>query len=133
MASLTSPISGTAGQAGYTPAYTTSFAYNPNQTVVTQGAGTGAAIVLTYTLSAQGEATATQDALNHTTQRSYDSDHDVVTSVDGDGNTTTNYYQYVGPSGPGGLGSTGLVTETLLPAISSPNLPPNMTLPVSTT
>src|SRR5579883_248662 len=116
--SITSPVSGTQGQAGYTPAYTTSFAYNPGQTIVTQGAGTGAAIVLTYTLDAQGEATATQDALNHTTRRSYDADHDVLTSVDGDGNTTTSYYQYVGPSGPGGLGSTGLVTETVSPPVS---------------
>jgi RHS repeat-associated protein len=130
--SITSPVSGTAGQAGYTPAYATSFAYNPGQTIVTQGAGTSAAIVTTYLLDGQGEVTDVQDALGHVTQSSYDADHDVVTSVDGDGNTTTNYYQYVGPGGPAGLGSVGQVTETLQPAIS-PDFPGNTLTPISTT
>ncbi len=122
VATITSPVSGTAGQAGYTPAYTTQFSYSPGQTVVTQGAGTSAALAMTYTLDTAGEATATQDGAGDTTQTAYDADHDVLSATDGDHNTTTSYYAYVGPngySGPiGAQGTTGLVTETVQPPIS---------------
>ncbi len=136
VASITSPFSGTAGQAGYTPAYTTQFGYSPGQTVVTQGAGTSAALVMTYTLDGSGEATATQDGMGDTTQTVYDADHDVLSATDGDHNTTTSYYAYVGPngySGPlGAQGTTGLVTETLQPPIS-PDYPGDTLTPISTT
>jgi YD repeat-containing protein len=112
--SLTSPLSGTLGQTGYTPPYTTTFSYSPGQTQVVEGAGTSGALTTTYTLDSQGEATAIADGLGDTTQMTYDQDHDVLTSQDANGNVTTNYYQYVGPTG-----SVGLITETLTPPVGA--------------
>jgi len=97
--SMTSPVSGTAGQPGYTPAYTTQYTYGPGQTVVVAGAGTSAALTTTYTLDAQGQATSVTDGLGHTSRGSYDANHDILTSADANGNTTTNKYQYIGPNG----------------------------------
>jgi len=99
VATVTSPASGTVGQAGYTPAYTTQYSYSPGQTSVVRGAGTSAALTTTYTLDAAGEATRVTDGLGHTTTTSYDADHDVTRSSDANGNTTTNKYQYIGPNG----------------------------------
>jgi len=111
---ITSPSRGQAGQAGYTPAYTTRFTYSSGQTVVVEGDGTSAALTHTYTLDAQGQATQMVDGLGNTTSTSYDSDHNALTSTDANGNTTTNAYQYVGPTG-----STGLVTQTVRPPIQA--------------
>ena len=127
LASITSPMSGTAGQAGYTPSYTTAFSYTAGQTVVMEGYGTTAALTHTYTLDAQGQATAIQDGLGDTTHATYDQDHDVLTSVDANGHMTTNLYQYVGPTG-----STGLVTQTVRPALTSYVAPGNASDPVTT-
>jgi len=110
VASLTSPVSGTVGQPGYTSAYTTQFTYSPGQTQVVVGAGTSGALTTTYTLDAQGEAVAATDALGHRSSRAYDADHDVTNRTDANGNQTLSFYQYVGPNG-----STGLVTETVAP------------------
>ncbi len=110
--SISSPISGTMGQTGYTPSYTTTISYSPGQTIVIEGAGSTAPITHIYTLDAQGEATKTQDALGDAATTTYDTNHDPLTVTDANGNTTTNLYQYVGPTG-----SFGLRTTTVLPAI----------------
>jgi len=125
--SLTSPVLGTAGQPGYTPAYTTQYSYVPGQTIVVEGAGTSAALTTTYTLDAQGEATGITDGLGNTSRSAYDGDHDVTSSTDANGNTTSNAYQYVGPTG-----STGLVTQTVQPPIQ-PYSPQNGALVAPTT
>jgi uncharacterized protein RhaS with RHS repeats len=46
-----------------------------------------------YTLDASGEATAAQDGLGHTSQSTFDADHDVLPSTDANGNQTANSYQ----------------------------------------
>ncbi len=114
VASVTSPVSGTAGQAGYTPSYTTAFTYGVSQTVVVEGYGTAASLTYTYTLDAQGEATATRDGLGNTSYRVYDGDHDATITTDANGNKTTNVYQYVGPNG-----NAGLLIKTALPPIQA--------------
>ena len=114
VSSITSPSRGQAGQAGYTPAYTTRFTYNPGRTQVVEGYGTSGALTHTYTLDGQGEATQTTDGLGDTTRTSYDADHNALTTTDANGNATTNTYQYVGPTG-----STGLVTQTVAPPIQA--------------
>jgi len=119
---ITSPISGTVGQAGYTPAYTTTITYNLGNTVVTQGAGTSGALTTTYTLDSAGEATQVTDGLSHSDSYTYDADHDVTDYYDGNNNHTHHDYQYVGSPGTGGIASTGLITQTILPAIH-PNYP----------
>ncbi len=101
------------GQAGYTPAYTTRFTYSVGQTQVVAGYGTSDALTTTYTLDGQGAATTTADGLGDSTRASYDADHDVLTSTDANGNTTTYTYQYAGSSG-----SVGLLTQTVLPAVA---------------
>ena len=67
--------------------------------MVTAGSGTANAITTTYTLDGSGRATEITDGLSHTTQYTYDSDHDVLTTQDGNGNSTTTYYQYMGRPG----------------------------------
>jgi len=120
---ITSPVAGTAGQPGYTPAYTTGYSYNPGQTVVVQGVGTAAALTTTYTLDALGQPITTTDGLGHSSGATYDADHDVLTSQDANGNTTTEKYQYIGPngySGPIGPNATvGQVIEEDKPAIQA--------------
>ncbi len=74
--SVTAPASGTVGQAGYTPSYTTSYSYGVTQTAVVVGAGTGAALTTTYTLDAAGEAITVTDGLGHSSGASYDADPD---------------------------------------------------------
>ncbi len=128
VASLTSPVSGTVGQRGYTTAYTTQYTYAPGQTQVVEGAGMTAALTTTYTLDPQGQVTTMADGLNHSTSAAYDADHDIVSSTDANGNVTTNAYSYVGPNG-----STGLVTQTVQPRIQAYS-PLNMSMdPVVTT
>jgi len=128
VASLTSPVSGTVGQRGYTAAYTTQYTYAPGQTQVVEGAGMTAALTTTYTLDPQGQVTTMADGLNHSTSAAYDADHDIVSSTDANGNVTTNAYSYVGPNG-----STGLVTQTVQPRIQAYS-PLNMSMdPVVTT
>ena len=123
VAGVTSPVSGTAGQPGYTPAYTTQYTYSPGQTSVVAGAGTSAAVTTTYTLDGQGQAVAVADGLGHTSRSSYDADHDSTRSSDANGNTTTDKYQYIGPngySGPIGPNATvGQVIEEDKPAIQA--------------
>jgi len=104
VASITSPTSGTI------PAYTTQFTYTPGQTQVVEGYGSPAPVTTTYTLDGQGEATAVQDALGHTSTASYDQDHDIVTSTDALSNTTAYSYTYVGPNQ-----SVGLLTQRVDP------------------
>ncbi len=116
---VTSPASGTAGQPGYTPAYTTQYSYSPGRTVVVEGAGTSAAVAMTYTLDAAGEVTSVTDGLGNTSHSAYDADHDVTTSTDANNNTTTNKYQYIGPNG-----AVGQVVEEDQPAIQ-PYVPGN--------
>ena len=113
ISTITSPISGTVGQPGYTPAYTTAFTYNAGQTVVTEGRGDPGQLTTTYTLDGQGQATVVADGLNHTRQYGYDADHDVTSSTDGNGNVTTNRYQYIGSGN-----SVGQLTEVDHPAIN---------------
>jgi len=115
--SLTSPATGTPGQAGYTPSYTTTISYLPGATRVVQGSGTTAALTTAYTLDGQGEATSVVDGLGHTTSSTYDADHDVLTSTDANNNTTTNSYAYVGSTG-----SIGLLTRTSSPPVASDTL-----------
>ncbi len=91
--SLTSPVSGTAGQSGYTPAYTTQFTYGATGTQVIAGYGTSGALTTTYTLNRQGQATSVTDGLGHSSATTYDHDHDVTSSTDANGNTTTYAYQ----------------------------------------
>ncbi len=124
---VTGPSRGQVGQAGYTPAYTTRFTYNPGQTQVVEGYGASGALTHTYTLDGQGAATAIADGRGDTTRTSYDADHDVTTSTDANGQTTTNAYQYVGPNG-----STGLITQTVRPALTSYVQPGNASNPVTT-
>jgi len=119
VATVTSPASGTAGQPGYTPAYTTQYTYSLGQTTVVQGAGTGAALTTTYTLDAAGETTSVTDGLGHTSHSAYDANHDVLMSSDANNNTTTNKYQYIGPNG-----AVGQIIEEDQPAIQ-PYVPGN--------
>ncbi len=111
---VTSPPSGTVGQVGYTPAYTTQYTYIPGQTQVIRGYGTAAALTSTYTLDSAGEATTQTDGLNHSTAATYDADHDILSRTDSDNNTTTFSYGYIGPNG-----CTGLVTQTVQPKIQA--------------
>ncbi|MDQ2830575.1 MAG: SBBP repeat-containing protein, partial [Chloroflexota bacterium] len=125
--SVTAPASGTVGQPGYTPSYTTQYSYGVTQTAVVAGAGTGAALTTTYTLDAAGEAITTTDGLGHSSGASYDADHDVTASQDANGNVTTNKYQYIGSNG-----AIGQVIEEDQPAIE-PYVPGNSPVtPVST-
>ncbi len=55
LTSITSPVSGTAGQAGYTPAYTTQMTYGATATQVIRGLGDSGALTTTYTLDALGQ------------------------------------------------------------------------------
>jgi len=112
LVSITSPVSGTVGQPGYTPAYTTAIAYSAGSTRLVRGFGSGAPITTTYSLDAAGRATAVTDALGHTRQFTYDAANDVATSQDGNGNTTTNHYQYIGSNN-----SYGQLTEVDHPQI----------------
>jgi len=121
---ITSPVAGTAGQPGYTPAYTTGYSYTPGQTVVVQGVGTSGALTTTYTLDGQGQPITVTDGLGHSSGASYDVDHDVTRSQDANGNQTTNAYQYVGPNG-----AIGLITQTVQPPIQ----PDSPLTPFSTT
>ncbi len=114
VSNLTSPVSGTAGQPGYTPAYTTQYTYSPARTTIVEGAGTTAAVTTTYTLDAAGEATGVTDGLGNTSRSTYDADHDMTTSADANGNTTTNKYQYIGPNG-----AVGQIVEEDQPAIQA--------------
>ncbi len=91
LTSITSPVSGTLVQAGYTPAYTTQVTYVPGLTQVIHGLGDSGALTTTYTLDALGQATQTQDGQGNTAFAAYDADHDVTSSRDANGNTTTNY------------------------------------------
>jgi len=111
--SVTSPVSGTAGQPGYTPAYTTQITYGATQTQVIAGYGASGALTTTYTLDGQGEATGVTDGLGHSSRSSYDAAHDVTSSTDANGHTTTYGYQYVGPSG-----NVGLITQTVAPSVT---------------
>src|SRR5581483_11520464 len=87
-------------------------------TVVTQGYGTPNAISTTYTLDGSGRATVVTDGLGHTNKFGYDADNDITSSQDGNNNTTSYTYQYVGPPGTGGIASTGQVTQVVRPAIN---------------
>ncbi len=127
VSSVTSPVSGTAGQAGYSPAATTQFSYSAGQTQVVQGSGSTTPLTATYTLDGVGEPVTVTDGLNDTTSYSYDADHDVLSTTDANQNTTTNAYLYAGATG-----SAGLVTQTVQPAIQpysplNPNLDPVVT------
>ncbi len=112
--SLTSPATGTVGQAGYTPSYTTKISYLSGATQVSTGYGTTAALTTIYTLDGQGEALVTTDGLGHARYATYDADHDVLTRTDANNNVTTNIYQYAGPTG-----SVGLLTRTSSPPVAS--------------
>ena len=117
LSSITSPISGTVGQPGYTPAYTTQFTYSSTSTQVVQGYGTSAPIATTYTLDGWGEATAIADAVSDTTTYTYDSDHDVTSVVDPNSNSTQTQYTYIGSNNSVGLPSTitGAAVNPLYP------------------
>jgi len=93
---ISSPVSGTLGQAGYTPAYTTQLTYGATATQVIRGLGDSGVLTTTYTLDARGQATQTQDGQGHATHAAYDANHD-VTSSDANGNTTTDACSYGGP------------------------------------
>ncbi len=128
VSSVTSPVSGTTGQAGYTPAYTTRMTYGATSTQEVRGVGTSGALTTTYTLDALGEPITVTDGLGRSSSATYDSDHDPLNLTDANGHTLTNYYQYVGPNG-----STGLVTQTVAPAIA-PYVPGNTSYtPIVTT
>jgi len=127
LATITSPASGQAGQAGYTPSYTTAFSYTSGQTQVVRGYGADGALTTTYALDGQGEATSVADGLGNTRSMTYDQDHDVLSSTDANGNRTTAAYEYVGPND-----NTGLVTQTVAPPIRA-YTPLNGTLTPSVT
>ena len=118
---ITSPISGTQDQAGYTPHYTTAISYTPGmtQTQLIEGMGTSGALTHTYTLDAQGNAPQLTDVSGqgHTHTATYDANHDVLSSVDALGNTTLYTYTYVGPTG-----NIGLLTQEQQPSISDTTL-----------
>ncbi len=107
-----SPMSGTVGQAGYTPAYATVFAYKLGLTTVAHGYGAPGQQTTYYSLNGVGEPVAVTDGLGHTSYTTYDGDHDVTASKDANGNVMTNTYQYVGNNG-----AVGLVTQTVEPPI----------------
>jgi YD repeat-containing protein len=109
--SITSPISGTTTQPGYTPSYTTEIAYGSGTTTVTEGYGTPNALATTYTLDGGGEPTAIADVLGHTTSMTYDGYHDVLTTQDPDTNLITNTYTIVS-------GAVGLPASVTKPAIT---------------
>ncbi|HXT37623.1 MAG TPA: SBBP repeat-containing protein, partial [Chloroflexota bacterium] len=92
LTSLTSPISGTLGQAGYTPASTTTFSYGAGQTQVIEAAGTTQALTTTYTLDAEGDPTIVKDGAGDATTTTYNTCHEPLTIRDPNGNTTTNHY-----------------------------------------
>jgi len=117
--SLTSPASGTVGQAGYTPSYTTQYTYGLTGTQAVEGAGTSGAVTTTYTLDALGQPITVTDGLDNSSGASYDVDHGVLTRTDADGHVTTNTYQYIGPNG-----AIGQVVEEDQPAIQ-PYVPGN--------
>jgi hypothetical protein len=71
---LASPVSGTLGQAGYTPAYTTLISYNGGTSQVVDGAGTSGTLTTTYIQDGVGEATAVQDGLGQTRQSTFNAD-----------------------------------------------------------
>jgi len=123
VSSLTSPVSGTAGQIGYTPAYTTQITYGATQTQVVAGYGASGALTTTYTLDGQGEPITTTDGLRHSTGVTYDANHDVLSSQDANGNVTTSKYQYIGPNGYSGAigvsGTVGQLVEEDQPAIQA--------------
>jgi len=111
---ITSPVAGTTGQPGYTPAYTTGYSYSPGQTVVVQGVGTSGALTTMDTLDGQGQPITVTDGLGDSSGASYDVDHDVTRSADADGHTTTTTYQYIGPNGySGAIGVSGTVGQVV--------------------
>ena len=113
VASITSPASGTVGQAGYTPAYTTAMTYGLTQTTVVRGYGAAGALTTTYSLDAQGQSITVTDGLGQSSSASYGADHDVTSRTDANSATTGYQYQYVGPNG-----SVGLRTAVTAPAIA---------------
>ena len=115
LTSITSPVSGTSGQAGYTPSDITQFTYGVSQTTAIEGYGSSQPLTHTYTLDAQGNAPQTMDVSGqgHVRVAAYDVDHDVISGTDGLGNTTLYTYTYAGPTG-----SVGLLTQQQQPAIS---------------
>ncbi len=118
VASISSPLSGTLGQPGYTPAYTTAFTYTPGQTTVVEGLGSAAPVTTVYTLDAQGQPLSVQDALGNKSSATYDADHDVTRRTDARGNVTSYGYQYVGPPDTA-LTTTGLLTQTVQPPVQA--------------
>ncbi len=127
--SITSPISGQLGQAGYTPSDTTQFTYGVSQTMAIEGYGSSQPLTHTYTLDAQGNAPQLTDVSGqgHVRTAAYDIDHDVISGTDALGNTTLYTYTYAGPTG-----SVGLLTQEQQPAISANTLDNGLT-PVTTT
>ncbi len=118
VASISSPLSGTTGQPGSTPAYTTAFTYTPGRTVVVEGLGSAVPVTTVYTLDAQGQPLSVQDALGNTSSATYDADHDVTRRTDARGNVTSYGYQYVGPPDTA-LTTTGLLTQTVQPPVQT--------------
>ncbi len=114
LTSITSPVSGAIGQAGYTPSDTTQFTYGVSQTMAIEGYGSSQPLTHTSTLDAQGNAPQTMDVSGqgHVRVAAYDVDHDVISGTDGLGNTTVYTYSYAGPTG-----SVGLLTQETQPGI----------------
>jgi len=125
---MTSPVSGTAGQAGYTPSYTTAFLYSPGSVQVVQGYGSSAPLTTTYTLDNQGQAVAVRDGLGGTTRFAFDADHDITSANDALGNTTTYSYTYVGPNN-----SMGLLTQRVQPPVHAYSALNSTLTPLTTT
>ncbi len=128
VASISSPLSGTTGQAGYTPSYTTAFLYSPGSVQVVQGYGSSAPLTTTYTLDNQGQAVAVRDGLGGTTRFAFDADHDITSANDALGNTTTYSYTYVGPNN-----SMGLLTQRVQPPVHAYSALNSTLTPLTTT
>lgn len=112
------------GDASGAPTDASVFFYNSDGSgsQIVDGANTTSPLTTTYTVDSQGEPITVTDGLNHSTSYTYDSDHDVLSTTDANDHTTTNAYAYVGSSGPSGLGSIGLVTQTVKPSIAGTDI-----------
>ena len=109
------------------PSWYTDFTYGQyddgtSRAWVVQGYGSTNPVTTTYDLDPQGQATGITDGNGALTQLAHDADHDVTRRTDANNHTTTYAYRYVGPDTGAGIGSLGLVTETVHPA---PNPPPD--------
>ncbi|HZS88593.1 MAG TPA: SBBP repeat-containing protein [Chloroflexota bacterium] len=101
------------------PSFTTHFDYVSGQTTVTQGQGSDNPVEQVYTFDANRDVTSVSDNINPATHTEYDIDHNLTKLTDANGNVTTFQYDYVGPAGPTGTGTIGLLREVDQPPLDN--------------